>query len=229
MKAIFYSLVVMVLFFSACQNHHAEEEAHDHSDEAATFQFTAYQSGWELFAEAEPFIKDATSGILTHITDLADFSPLTEGTVTVSLIIGTNGIRQTLEKPTREGIYLFNLQPGVTGTGKLLFEIATPDSTYSITINGVTVFADEHDAIHTAEEAAIENPNAITFTKEQSWKIDFVTGTPRMIQFGEVIKTTARIQPAQGEEVILTAQTNGVVNFGGKTLTEGVPVSGGQT
>jgi membrane fusion protein, heavy metal efflux system len=229
MKAIFYSLVVMVLLFSACQNHHAEEEAHDHSDEEATFQFTAYQSGWELFAEAEPFIKDAASGILTHITDLADFSPLTEGAVTANLIVGTKEIRQTLEKPTRNGIYLFDLQPGVTGTGKLIFEITTPDSTYSITINGVTVFTDEHDAIHAAEEAATENPNAITFTKEQSWKIDFATGTPQMIPFGEVIKTTARIQPAQDEEMILTAQTNGVVNFGRKTLSEGVPVSGGQT
>lgn len=229
MKAILYSLVLTALFFTACQNHHNEEEAHDHSDEEATFQYTAYESGWELFAEAEPFIIDTPSGILTHITDLSDFSPLTEGTVTASLIVGTKGIRQKLEKPTRDGIYLFNLQPEVTGTGKLLFEITTPDSTYFVTINGITVFADEHDAIHAAEEAAIENPNAITFTKEQSWKIDFATGTPERMPFGEIIKTTARIQPAQGEEVILTAQTNGVVNFGGKTLTEGVPVSGGQT
>ena len=229
MKAILYSVVLTALFFTACQNHHNEEEAHDHSDEKATFQYAAYESGWELFIETEPFIKDVPSGILTHITDLSDFSPLTEGTVTASLIVGTKGIRQTLEKPTRDGIYLFNLQPEVTGTGKLIFEIVTPDSTYSVTINRITVFADEHDAIHAAEEAAIENPNAITFTKEQSWKIDFATGTPQFIPFGEVIKTTARIQPAQGEEFILTAQTNGVVNFGGKTLTEGAPVSGAQT
>ena len=229
MKAILYSLVLTGVFFTACQNQHNEEKAHDHSSEEATFQFTAYQSGWELFAEAEPFIKDTTSGILAHITDLADFSPLKEGRVTASLIVGNKGIRQTLDEPTRDGIYYFELQPGVTGTGKLLFEIATPDSTYSVTITGITVFADEHDAIHAAEEAAIENPNAITFTKEQSWKIEFATGTPQMVPFGEVIKTTARIQPAQGEEFILTAQTNGVVNFGGKTLTEGIPVSGGQT
>lgn len=229
MKAILYSLILTGLFFTACQNHHNEEQAHDHSDEEATFQYTAYESGWELFAEAEPFIKDAPSGILTHITDLSDFSPLTEGTVTANLIVGNKEIRQTLEKPARDGIYLFNLQPEVTGTGKLLFEIATADSTYSITINGITVFADEHDALHAAEDAAVENPNAIAFTKEQSWKIDFATGTPQMIPFGEVIKTTARIQPAQGEEEILTAQTNGVVNFGGKTLTEGAPVSGAQT
>jgi RND family efflux transporter MFP subunit len=229
MKAILYSLFLTGLFFTACQHQHNEEEAHDHSGEEATFQYTAYESGWELFAEAEPFIKDETSGILAHITHLCDFSPLTESTVTASLIVGNKGIRQTLEEPTRDGIYLFNLQPEVTGTGKLTFEIATPDSTYSITINGITVFADEHDAIHAAEEAATENPNAITFTKEQSWKIDFATGTPQMIPFGEVIKTTAHIQPAQGEEEILTAQTNGVVNFGGKTLTEGAPVFGGQT
>ncbi|MCA1759543.1 MAG: efflux RND transporter periplasmic adaptor subunit, partial [Bacteroidales bacterium] len=221
-------MVLITLFFSACQNQH-KEDIQDHSGEEASFQFTAYQSGWELFVETEAFIKDETSGILAHITDLSDFSPLKIGTVTASLVVGTKGIRQTLDEPTRDGIYYFELQPGVTGTGKLLFEIATADSSYSITINEVTVFANENDAILKAEEAAIENPNAITFTKEQSWKIDFATGMPQMIPFGDVIKTTARIQPAQGEEVILTAQTNGVVNFGGKTLTEGIPVSNGQT
>lgn len=229
MKAILYSMVLMGLFFSSCQNQHTKEEAHGHSGEEASFQFTAYQSGWEVFAETEPFIKGQTSEILAHITNLSDFSPLKEGAVTASLIVGTKGIRQTLEKPTRDGIYLFNLQPDVTGSGRLLFEIATPDSSYSVTINGVTVFADEHDAFHEAEKVAISNPNAITFTKEQSWKINFATGMPQMIPFGEVIKTTARIQPAQGEEMILTAQTNGVVHFNRKILSEGIQVSNGQT
>ena len=230
MKAILYSMVLILFGFSACQNQHTtEEETQDHTGADVSYKYTTYQSGWELFVETEPFIEGKTSGILAHITDLSDFSPLKEGTVTASLIVGTKGIRQTLEEPTRDGIYIFNLQPDVTGTGKLLFDIATADSTYSLTIRGVEVFADEYDAIHEAEEAISENPNAITFTKEQSWKIDFATGLPKMMQFGDIIKTTARIQPAQGEEVILTAQTNGVVNFGGKTLTEGVPVSNGQT
>lgn len=229
MKTILYSAVLAMVVFSACQNQHTEEDAHDHSAEEVSFKYTAYQAGWELFVETEPLIKGETSGILTHITDLSDFSPLREGAVTASLIVGTKGIRQTLQQPTRDGIYLFNLQPGVSGTGKLVFDIVTADSSYSVTINEVEVFADEHDAIHEAEEAVVENPNAISFTKEQSWKIDFATGTPEMIPFGDVIKTTAKIQPAQGEEVILTAQTNGVVNFGGKTLTEGISVSNGQT
>jgi RND family efflux transporter MFP subunit len=230
MKAKLYYWLALVLFvFSACQNQPTEEDTHAHSTEEVSFKYTVYESGWELFAEADPFIKDETSGILAHITDLTDFSPLREGTVTASLIVGAKGIRQTLEKPARDGIYYFELQPGATGTGRLVFDIATADSSYSVTVNGVSVFADEHDAIHEAEESVVENPNAITFTKEQSWKIDFATGMPEMMPFGEVIKTTARIQPAQGEEFILTAKTNGVVNFGGKTLTEGIPVSNGQT
>jgi RND family efflux transporter MFP subunit len=229
MKIILYSAILTAILFSACQNQHAEEDAHDHSGEEVSFKYSAYQLGWEFFVETEPLIEGETSGILVHITDLTDFSPLREGAVTASLIVGTKGIRQTLREPTREGIYLFNLQPGVSGNGKLVFDIVTADSSYSVTINGVEVFADEHDAIHEAEEAVVDNPNATAFTKEQSWKIDFATGTPEMMRFGDVIKTTARVQPAQGEEVILTAQTNGVVNFGGKTLTEGISVSNGQT
>lgn len=229
MRTKLYWLVLTLFVFYACQNQPTEEEAHDHSDEEVSFKYTAYESGWELFAEADPFIKGKTSGLLAHITDLSDYSPLNEGTVTASLIVGAKGIRQRLEEPTREGIYFFELQPGVTGTGKLVFDIITADSAYSVTIDGVTVFADEHDAIHEAEKAFVENPNAITFTKEQSWKIDFATGFPVVQPFGKMIKTTAHIQPAQGEEVILTAKSNGVVSFNNNSLTEGTEIGAGSS
>lgn len=42
-------------------------------------------------------------------------------------------------------------------------------------VDNITVYSDEHDAIHEVEEAAISSPNAISFTKEQSWKIEFET------------------------------------------------------
>jgi len=248
MKAINYFFVLLVLVFGACQNHeneahdhenehehneeneeHESEDAHDHSEEAVSFQYTSYQSGLELFVESEPLVTGKSAGILTHITKLDNFKPLAEGKITASLMVGSESIRQTLETPTREGIYLFSLKPKTSGKGMLHFEIETADSTFSVTIEDVEVFADEHDAIHEAEEAATGHPNAIIFTKEQSWKIDFATGLPDVGPFGKVLKTTAHIQPAQGDEVILTAQTNGVVSFSNNLLTEGTEVIAGNS
>ncbi|MCY1723574.1 efflux RND transporter periplasmic adaptor subunit [Prolixibacteraceae bacterium Z1-6] len=229
MKNIYY-LIFAVFIISSCQNTKPpvedENEGHDHAE--VSLKFTKYNSEYELFAEASPMVANQTGTILAHFTKLSDFSALTEGTVTASLIIGTKGIRQKLEKPTRPGIYLFQLQPEVSGKGKLLFEIETKEGRSLLTVNEIEVFADEHDAIHEAEEAIEEHPNAITFTKEQSWKIDFATGMPEVEPFGEVIKTTARVQSAQSEEIILTAKAGGIVQFKTNSMTEGAEVSKGK-
>lgn len=221
----------MSLFiFVSCQNQNKNtDDTDDHTHDAVNLKYTSYNSNFEIFAEVTPFVEGATSGILAHITKLTNFKPLEKGKVTASLIVGTKGIRQTLDEPTRTGIYLFQLQPKFTGKGKLVFDIQINDSTYSVTIPNVEVFADEHDAIHEAEELGINNPNAITFTKEQSWKVDFATGNPTTEPFGQIIKTTAHVQSANNDETILTAKTDGIVTFKWNNLTEGTEISSGKT
>lgn len=229
MKTIKLFLILSVVLFSACQNKSNKNiDTQDHSHDAVSFQYTKYNSDIEIFVESAPFVTGQTSVILAHITKLADFKPITERTVIASLIIGTNGIRQKLVEPTRTGIYLFQLQPEIAGKGKLIFEIQLADSTHSITISDVEVFTNEHDAIHKAEELALDNSGAITFTKEQSWKVGFATGLPKTEPFGQVIKTTAHVQSAQGDETVLTAKTDGIVTFKENYLTEGTSVSSGK-
>ncbi len=239
MKRAILFLIITTYIFAACKNngntsHNHEDEhqhevhdedEHDHEHEAVNFQLTQYNSDLELFVDLEPFIAGHTSKFLAHITKLTDFKPLQKGTVTANLIVGDKKISQKLEKPTRDGIYIFQLQPETKGVGKLVFNIQTTDTTYTVTINNVEVFTDEHDAMHKAEKTKINSPNAITFTKEQSWKINFATRKPQTEPFGEVIKTVAHVQSAQGEEIILTAKTDGIVTFRKNILTEGMPVS----
>ncbi len=228
MKLFHTGFILLALFFAACQNKSTSQgEDHDHSHEEVSIRMTEYTKDFELFAEAEPMVAGKTGNILAHFTKLSDFSPLTDGRVTASLIIGKKGIRQKLDKPIRPGIYLFQLQPEVSGKGKLIFDIETDLGTSSLTVGDIEVFADEHDAIHHAEEQVQEHPNAISFTKEQSWKIAFATGFPQTESFGEIIKTTARVESAQSEEVILTAKAAGLVQFKNNRLTEGAAVKDG--
>jgi len=228
MKTLYY-LIFSLFIVSSCQNksQHTTDE-HDEHEEEVSLKFTDYNSDYELFAEASPMVTGEVSEILAHFTKLADFSALREGTVTASLIIGNKTIHQKLEKPTHPGIYIFQLKPEVAGKGKLTFDIETKDGKYSFAINGIEAFADEHEAIHEADEAIEAHANAITFTKEQSWKIDFATGMPKLEPFGEVIKTTARVQSVQSEELILTAKASGIVQFKTNGLTEGAEISKGK-
>jgi RND family efflux transporter MFP subunit len=203
------------------------EDAHVHNE---TLQLTAYSADYELFVEATPFVAGQTGDILAHFTRLKDFKPLTDGIVTVSLTVGSDVIRQTPEQPTVPGIYRFSLQPASTGTGSLTFDIKTPDGEAQIIIPDIRIFDNEHTAHEAAAAVAAQagsGSNAVTFTKEQSWKVDFATEVARDEPFGQVIRTTAQILPSQGDEQMIVAKASGTALIN-TNITEGQSVAAGQ-
>jgi len=225
MKQLLYILSMSVILMSCNQTTQQTEEAHAHE---AKLQLTGYSNNMELFAEADPFAVGQNSEILAHFTWLENFKPLESGDVTVSLIIGGKGIKQTLSLPARPGIYKFQIQPQVAGTGKIIFDINSGIGKSRITVNNVTVYDNMHDAEHAAEGKVVSEINATVFTKEQSWKIDFATVHPKTEPFGQVIRSTALVESAQGDETLISAKTNGVVKLSANNILEGKPVSNGQ-
>lgn len=199
----------------------------DHGEEAKLY-LTSYSDLMEVFAEADPLVKGKNSGILSHFSWLKDFSALTNGEVTISLIVGNKGIRQTLSAPTRKGIYSFTLQPEVTGEGQIIFDINTPEGKTQLIVKGVRVFDSESEAAKDAEKMQASKTNTIVFTKEQTWKIEFATEQPVIEPFGQVIKTSAQVQSAQGDEVIVSAKANGILIFTSENILEGKNVGNGQ-
>ena len=73
------------------------------------------------------------------------------------------------------------------------------------------MFEDFHDAIHAAEDALIRGSNAIQFTKEQSWKVDFATEEVRKVPFGQLIRTVGQLEPTPADEQVVAARTGGIV------------------
>jgi len=211
----------------SAHNHTTEEDAHDHGE--AKIQLIEYTENFELFAEADPFVAGEESNILAHFTLLPGFEPLNDGTITARLIADESESAQTLEHPTRNGIYSFTIEPEKAGPAELIFEINRGDTTDEIHIHNLKVYADEHDAAHPAEEMESASLNTVVFTKEQSWKIDFATEPVRTEPFGEVIKTSALVQSAPGDEIQISAKTNGIVQFTGNELVEGQRVTNGRS
>ena len=220
------ALLIAVALAGCTRTNNAAKDEHAHDE---NIQLTAYSADFEVFAEATPFVVGQPSDVLAHFSFLKNFKPVTEGSITASLVIGTDGIRQTLEQPTRPGIYKFSLQPATAGTGKLVFDIKTPEGTSQITVPNIKVYADVHDAQHDAADAAVTSSNGAVFTKEQSWKVDFSTDEVRQEPFGQIIRATGQIQPSQGDERIITAKAGGIVLFPGDNIVDGKAVSAGQT
>jgi RND family efflux transporter MFP subunit len=227
MKSKVIIIIFSTLAIVACKHRHAPEmEGHAHDE---SLQLAAYNKDFEVFAEATPFVTGEESEVLAHFSFLTTFKPLKEGKVTASLIIGADEVSQTLEEPERAGIYLFSLQPTTTGTGKLAFKIETAQGVSQILVPNITVYSNEHEAHEAAANAAVTSSNAITFTKEQSWKVDFATAEARLEPFGQIIRTTAQIQASQGDERMITAKMSGLVLFPNNNLVDGKTVRAGQT
>lgn len=227
MKIYIFLIVAIATILTGCHTNHNHDAEEGHHDEVS-LKIITYSNEFELFAEADPFVVGKSGEILSHFSHLPSFKALESGGMTIRLQINGKETSHTLDKPTRKGIYKFVLTPETEGKGQLVFDIETEDGKFQLIVPEIQVYADEHDAIHAAEEVVYSLTNATVFTKEQSWKIDFATDFPKVEPFGQVIKTTAQVHSAQGDEVIITAKSNGIVVFAAENVLEGKSVSAGQ-
>ena len=223
-KIIFFALLVMV--FAGCK--HVNKTIDQVKNKDHKFQYTAYSNDFELFAEADPFVIGETANVLSHFSVMPEFKAVESGEITIVLIVNGTETRQKLDNPTRKGIYSFDIKPEKPGNGSLKFEIVNDKGIFEVLVPEITVFAKHKEAHEAAGKIIFSNTNTSIFTKEQSWKINFSTNYPLTEPFGQVIKAVAQVQSVQGNEIIITAKTNGIVMLAANNFLEGENVSNGQ-
>lgn len=216
-----------------CGCHHSESDEHEHHHhEEAVLQLSAYGHHFEIYAEATPFFTehaDEMCELLTHVTRLSDFSPLENGSVSASLSVEGSAVTASANQPDKPGIFHLHLKPKKAGKATLTYIIQSGELIDTLVINNIEVFNDEHEAMHEAEEHKIASPTAVTFTKEQSWKVDFATALPRLQPFGQAVQTVAQVQPAIGDAMTVVAKNSGILHFASANFTEGAPIASGTT
>ncbi len=226
-----YIIVVLAFLASSCNN--KAEDPHEHNadgshigEEIPRIDHTIWTDKTELFVEFPALIVGNPSRFAAHFTILDKHQPVREGSVTVSLIKGDKGLRNSVDAPSSPGIFSHVIQPKETGTYQLVFELKTPEYSDKITIDDVTVYANSDDAIKALGTA--EEDESISFLKEQAWKIDFQTAPVVSDKIYDVINTSGVWMPSSGSVKSLAAKSNGVVDFKLKNLTEGTAVKKGQ-
>lgn len=223
-------VIIMTLFtllFISC-NKSAHEHSHDHETGGLEpLAYTIYSNNSELFVEFKPLVIGNKSNFVTHITILGErFLPLTEGNVTVSLIVGEYGIRNTADSASSAGIFKLALIPKNEGVGKLIFDIVTKDFTDQIVIENIRVYPDEQTAIE-QQILVINDADEINFLKEQAWKVEFANTEVQKTAFSDIIKTYGQILSAPGDEIMLTANANGTLIFSGNNTIVGSKINKG--
>ncbi|WP_120275765.1 efflux RND transporter periplasmic adaptor subunit [Mangrovibacterium diazotrophicum] len=231
MKRLYVVAFAAALGLAACSSHQKTEHDHDHENdghdhhEEISQKLIQYNDTYELFAEAEPFVAGESADVLAHFTCLENFKPLV-GAV-VNALLEVNGEQsQAKAEAVSPGIYRVVVNAPKAGAGQLKFRVAAEDGVNELSVP-VKVFADSHEPHHFLEEEDAP-ATAVPFTKEQSWKLDFATALPQSKPFGQLIKTTARVEALPAKTRTLTAQTSGVVQFASAGIVGGSTVTAGQ-
>ncbi len=229
-----YLTLMLSLTLISCQRHGEEGHAHDaegghitHSSEIPAENYTIWTDKTELFVEFPALVVGKPSRFAAHFTVLKNHQPVREGSVSVSLEKAEPKISEMVNAPSFPGIFSPTLTPLSAGFYNLVFELETPEYQDKITIPNLRVFANVHDAIHELEDNEDE-AGAISFLKEQAWKIEFQTTPVITGQVHDVIHTSGIWKYAPGSSKSLSANTTGVISFSKTNLTEGTEVKRGE-
>jgi RND family efflux transporter MFP subunit len=200
---------------------HDDHDDHGHGGEESVVVVTHYTDTSELFMEHPALVQGEPARLIVHLTRLSDFTPITRGSLEVRLV-PAHGQAYTLTdpKPARTGIFLPTITPPSAGTVTMELVLRSDQMDTVHRLEGVPVYASAHDVPAAEEEA--ESANAISFLKEQQWRIDFATTPAEEREVSQAVRAFGTLQiPAPGTAIV-PAPADGIVRFvaGSDTLLE---------
>ncbi|MCA9430422.1 MAG: efflux RND transporter periplasmic adaptor subunit, partial [Candidatus Omnitrophica bacterium] len=150
------------------------EDAHGHGDsDEKTTAVTVWGDRFEIFLEHPYIVAGEPTPFITHVTDLQELVPRTEGQIEFVLRLGTDlPIGRVAKTPVRDGIYIPELTFPKAGTWDISILIPLDGEEHIVKLPPTEVYASEGDVADAPEQEEIEG---ITFLKEQQWKFPFET------------------------------------------------------
>jgi RND family efflux transporter MFP subunit len=207
-------LAILLGLMPACGDH-----THDEPESAAdrpTVAVTHWTDRTELFMEYPVFVAGESGRSAIHVTDLADFSPLSVGQAIVALRGEDGRVLEFRGGPSRPGIFGVDLELERAGVYEMSLQVDAPNVQDVHELGQVTVHAPAAPLPAEAQEG-----EAISFLKEQQWTLEFGTTAvaARGIRPGVTVPGT--VEPRPGGDALLTAPVPGRVD-----PTTRVPVPG---
>jgi RND family efflux transporter MFP subunit len=228
-------------------DHGHEAEGHGHAHGAPTETRTLYSAHTELFAEFPALVVGQASPVAAHLTDLRDWSPVGTGRVE-AVLTAPDGTTQSfpidapkgpqrgpegpeplrVPSPAVPGIFKPVITPASEGTYVLTFKVTTAGRSETLSAGAVTVYPSLAVA-QAAHKDEPENPDAIAFTKEQQWKLPFLSRPVAAQALAAGIELQGVVKPAGGREVAIAAPATGRIALGhGRLPQVGQRVAAGQ-
>lgn len=225
MTKIYYILYLFLgLLAISCSQHSENGHAHEEHDEHAVLSHTLFSNNIEVFTEYPALVVGEKSVFTTHFTELTDYTASSIEKLTISLIKGETGIRNSSSQ-LKPGVFSLALQPKEVGLYTLQFDFLNDGVTTTLTVQNVEVYQNHHDAEKASKE---KSGNEITFLKEQAWQNNFNITQINKSVFKEVIHTSGKLLPANGDENTIVAPFTGIVTLN-RSIVPGAIISIGES
>ena len=248
-----FSFLVVSLAIISCAGDSHKHDTHNHSESVALHEHTLYTVSHELFVQMPQLIVGTESHITAYVTELENFKPVPEIPAQIILAVGDSRVACDVT-PIHRGMYEFHIKPEKGGKGVLTFSLHYPTGDAALNLP-ITVedechhhhsdsehshsHSAEHNHEHLAEHSHEHNHsaqpahsheavNAISFLKEQSWKIDFATAEAVESSFDGTVKVAAVVSPVPQNTETLVATAPGRVVYAGN-LAAGKNVGADET
>jgi membrane fusion protein, heavy metal efflux system len=185
------------------------DDADEHEHESVVV--TQWNDSTELFLEyPHPVAGQATGNWAIHMSSMKDFKPIRSGTLTVRFI-GSQGPAETftVEGVARDGIFLLDPVIARPGTYQVELVLASPQVNSRHVLPEVTVFAQEGEVPHAAEE---EEEDAIVFLKEQQWQIAWEIVQAREDTVQQTTTAPGEIVAPDGALVEISSPVDGIAD-----------------
>lgn len=225
---------IAAIALCGCSGHnHSEADAH-HDVHVHMHSFTAYTQRAELFLQHEGLEVGKKACITLYATALSDFKPLNAGEVSLLLRLGGKSYTATADAH-HGGMYHFELTPESAGHGTIYITVGDEKAHFDVEVTECcshdhTAHSHGHSHAHSHDPHpghGVETPakeGDVSFTKEQSWMVDFATEEVKVSNFAGTVKVAARVEALPGDFTTVIATTSGKVQFAGNVL-EGMPVA----
>ena len=202
---------------------HEGEDAHSHEGESqleGAGVITQWTDKTELFMEYPELIVGQEATFAVHLTRLSDFSPISESEVQF-VFSSERGNEGSL---TETEVQI----PGIYGPDVIFDRARRYDLTIiiqgmvddTLQVNGIPVYSTLEDVPVAHEE---EDPNLISFLKEQQWKIPFATQKVGRHTISESVDAHGELKPVQSREVIVSSPFSGIIL---SSSNQNLPVEG---
>jgi RND family efflux transporter MFP subunit len=191
---------------------HDGESDHEHQEGETHLEGAGVITQWtdktELFMEYPELIVGQEATFAVHLTRLSDFKPISESEVEF-LFSSERGNEGSL---TETEVQI----PGIYGPDVVFDRAGRYDLTIiiqgmvndTLQVNGIPVYNSANEVPHGHAE---EDPNLITFLKEQQWGIPFATQQVQQRTLTQTVDATGEIMAAQNSQAVVSAPFSGII------------------